>query len=148
MWYDAFSLDFNESAATVSGLSSGQIFDVRVASAATPAVWSDTVVHRTAHDNLEQLEVYRQSEGCKEDCVGPDYLYNHDTGTAAADMYFITSVAKKFDSFLQVLTLRCPSCHPPPSPPRLTLRCPSSHPPPSPPPRSPTLSRTPPPEPP
>ena len=77
--------------ATIDHLQPGVAYEVRAATSLAPTIWSDPVVHRTKDPHLESLDMYRIAEGCGDKCVAPDYLYNHDSGDAASDIWFITS---------------------------------------------------------
>jgi hypothetical protein len=84
----------NISNATIGHLRPGTAYEVRASSSLAPSLWSDPVVHRTHDADVETLDLFRIAEGCGEHCVAPDYLYNHDAGDVASDIWFITNMAK------------------------------------------------------
>jgi len=100
-WQHCGSLSAPNLSASVGGLESGMAYHVRALAVFAPGVAalpSDPVAHRTASDAWESLEVYRISELCGDVCE-PDFLYNHDGGTALADIGFITHEAAHGEDF-------------------------------------------------
>lgn len=93
-WGETYTVR-NTNSTTIKHLKPATAYEVRASQASgsppSAGVWSDIVVHRTKDPRVEMLDLYREAEGCGDHCVAPDYLYNHDAGDVASDMWFITN---------------------------------------------------------